>query len=963
MTEEYLDPRRSVIISAPAGSGKTEKLSRRYISLLESSSGIEKILAITFTEKAAAEMKDRILSIMLREKPELFALIREKIPLMRITTIHAFCRKLITRFALDLGLNPAVEVLDEFQAKQLWTESVYDALRQERKAPDVFFDYLKGKGIKGWAGLLGTLTTMHAKRPYTEFLLEQPPGVRQDEERQLLDLYRRCFAAYQAAKLARGVIDFNDMEVLAYRAITTNPEWLNILYAFDEHTDHILVDEFQDTNSVQWRIIDALTEEWRSGLGSKRSQGKTPTVFLVGDEKQSIYLFRGANVSVFQQVKQQFREWLGSEALYLEAKENYRSLPAIINFANALFGCIMAPSGPEPWKTTYAGFSPTRQGEGKVEVLLVNNRENSKRTRLAEAALLSDTIRSLLQGAAPLSAGNRKVRFSDICILLRNRTHLASFETALRAQNIPYVVVGGIGFYDEPEVALLRELLTVLADPLDNFSLFVVLRSPLLGLPDALLLGLLNGRDVLLTERLRSSAAPACKKALELLEEFRAKTQQMPLAVLLEEFLVRTGGWQIFWEQQRHANIRKFLRIIEGYEEEALSLSEIREQLILSRKSSEAKATVNTDMLDAVKIMTVHGSKGLQFPIVLLPSLDETPASRAGAVCIDEINQTVGFAYEEDPAARNKQGLFMLRKAKEAEEEKRLFYVAVTRAMDHLIMSGAVKLDKKGEPKTGGKLAYLEEAFPGCLTKKTGYPGLFTVLTEEDVTACTKAAPLVTLGSGASFFQEPAYVDAITLTTEAAGGDGGPERWVDVTEELEIEKKQGADWTVLGGLFHRIFEEISRGILSPADMAQRIAEVVNKEVADKETAARYQTLINRKMENLQASPYFESILLPADNAYTELPFILQKGSTIYRGRLDRMLIRENVAHVYDYKTYPVGRNEAAALAEQYRFQIDLYCEAVEKLFNIKSRGYIFFTHTPEVVELLQGPREQGPCKT
>ena len=130
---------------------------------------------------------------------------------------------------------------------------------------------------------------------------------------------------------------------MTYEALVSHPEWQNILYSFDEHTDHILVDEFQDTNSIQWQIIDKLTEEWRSGIGSKRSKGKTPTIFLVGDDKQSIYLFRGANAGVFEEAKSRLSEWLGNEYHFEKAKENFRSLPAIINFTNALFEKLMPP--------------------------------------------------------------------------------------------------------------------------------------------------------------------------------------------------------------------------------------------------------------------------------------------------------------------------------------------------------------------------------------------------------------------------------------------------------------------------------------------------------------------------------------------------------------------------------------------------------------------------------------------
>jgi ATP-dependent helicase/nuclease subunit A len=119
--EKYLDITKSVIISSPAGSGKTEKLARRYVSLLLGGSEIEKILAITFTEKAAAEMKERILKILEKENPDMFLKVREKMPLMRISTIHAFCLKLLKRFSLELGLDPSLEVIDEFNASILWS--------------------------------------------------------------------------------------------------------------------------------------------------------------------------------------------------------------------------------------------------------------------------------------------------------------------------------------------------------------------------------------------------------------------------------------------------------------------------------------------------------------------------------------------------------------------------------------------------------------------------------------------------------------------------------------------------------------------------------------------------------------------------------------------------------------------------------------------------------------------------
>src|SRR4030042_5109741 len=334
--EKYLDITKSVIISSPAGSGKTEKLARRYISLLLGGSEIEKILAITFTEKAAAEMKERILKILEKENPDMFLSVREKMPLMRISTIHSFCLKLLKRFSIELGLDPSLEVIDEFNASILWSESVYESLMEEKNSPDLFFNMMINRGIKGWDNLSRILDELHGRRPQPELILKESHLVEGAEEKKILDLYSRCLKRYTDKKRERHLIDFDDLELLAYESLVKNPEWQNILYSFDEHTDHILVDEFQDTSSLQWKIIDKLTEEWRSGLGAKRDRGKIPTIFLVGDEKQSIYLFRGANVEIFQEAKEKFSEWLAEEFHFEAIKENYRSLPEIGEFVNSL---------------------------------------------------------------------------------------------------------------------------------------------------------------------------------------------------------------------------------------------------------------------------------------------------------------------------------------------------------------------------------------------------------------------------------------------------------------------------------------------------------------------------------------------------------------------------------------------------------------------------------------------------
>jgi len=149
MTQDYLDISKSVMISSPAGSGKTEKLARRYISLLKGGSEVERILAITFTDKAAAEMKERILNILRDEDRELFERIKEKVPRMRISTIHSFCLKLLKRFSIDLGIDPSLEVIDSFTASVLWSEAIYESLLEcNVNEKEAFIKVLKASGIK-----------------------------------------------------------------------------------------------------------------------------------------------------------------------------------------------------------------------------------------------------------------------------------------------------------------------------------------------------------------------------------------------------------------------------------------------------------------------------------------------------------------------------------------------------------------------------------------------------------------------------------------------------------------------------------------------------------------------------------------------------------------------------------------------------------------------------------------------
>ncbi|MFN3395971.1 MAG: UvrD-helicase domain-containing protein [Thermodesulfovibrionales bacterium] len=965
--KDFLDITKSVMISSPAGSGKTEKLARRYISLLKAGSEVERILAITFTDKAAAEMKERILNILKTEDTDIFERVREKVPRMRISTIHSFCLKLLKRFSIDLGIDPSLEVLDSFNEGILWSEAIYETLLEESKTGHgIFTEILKREGIKGWNKLYSIFKEIHGKRPAIELGLKNGIIIndsdtqddKHDHFKQIISVYSRCLDRYRKKKLERHFIDYNDLELMAYEAITKNPEWQNVLFSFDEHTDHILIDEFQDTSTLQWKIIDKLTEEWRSGMGAKRESGIKPTIFLVGDDKQSIYSFRGANVNIFREAKEKLAEWLNEEYHFIEVEENYRSLPSIVNFVNSLFKIIMPPDLIErPGMVKYSPFRAERNGDGDVQLCIIESTGNIRDDRKREALYVADKIIESIHGAEIYEGKEkRKARYGDMAVLLRSRTHLSTFEDALRQHDIPFVAVKGIGFYQTPEVAILRDILFFLIDNKDDYSLFNILRSPLFGLGyeeilDIILKEPLREMDGFLFSLLKLASEDKSTMGVEKLRAIISRLdrwleigKKVPYSILLEEILNETEGWKYFSEPQRHRNIKKFLRLLETFESSSMTGLEIREKLIrASNNSDEPKANVNSEDLDAVRIMTIHAAKGLQFPIVFLPCLDEEERM-SNRIVLEESGDKLIVAFEDDSELRKENPIFMREKEKSQEEEKRLFYVAVTRAMDHLHMSGIIK-DKD---KIKGRLAYITDAFMIDLSNKNNRADLPLRIEflskDQKISPLKKATPslimpgLLQKESGIVHTEPLDYQPSII--------------WSDVTEEIDyIRKKHGDNWVILGRIFHSLFEGLSRSLIGIDNIEAKIDTLIKQETTTRDTIRIMKTLIREDIEKLKDSGLLEEIVMPRDNSFAELPFILQRGNKIYRGRIDRVIIEKGIARIYDYKTYPINEKEIPELKEKYSFQLQLYSEAVERIFSVKTEGYLFFTHELRLVRI------------
>ncbi len=1094
----YLDVHKSVIISSPAGSGKTEKLALRYIALLKSGVDVERILAVTFTDKAAAEMKQRILKILKEEDEELFKKLLEKMSLMRVTTIHSFCGTLLRRFSFEASIDPNYRIEDAIDSRIIWEEILYDILMEAGEGRDGHELLLRSLGEKGFRGLEYLKTTVNnlfdkspfsldakiihqlSPAPYFSLMeeLKSWPGAKEaieDYEKffedgsferlmlvekyflttgkelrkrpigslkhiadypdwaskmflywkyknveesarradRIREIFKKCLGKYSAKKALKGILDFSDLEYIAYRLLTENREWANILYAFDEKTDHILVDEFQDTNSFQWAIIDKLTEEWRSGMGAKREGGVTPTIFLVGDEKQSIYFFRGANVEIFKKARKKLEDWLEDEFYYEEVKENFRSRPAIINFTNHVFPKIMSADENAPsWITRYSLFEACRKDSrdtGRVEIILLNDAEETiAETKQKEADLIAKRIQSLvgnfqitdrrkntehrpvLSGAEGTQStdknnghikqtlatvtnnGQRYCRYMDVALLLRKRTHLKKYEQAFRRYNIPFVAVKGIGFYQEPEVAILRSLVYFLSNPQDDYSLYILLKSPFFSISENVIIkamscdgdSLFSKLQKIYSENPPLSPLPPSypplisggwggqggfENAVKVLKEWLTQLPHSPLSELIEKALVQTKAWEFFYEAQRRANVKKFIRLVEDLERDGKSLIKIRDFLERTHgRDDEPKANVNTEGMDAVRIMTIHASKGLEFPLVFVPGIEEKFTLKTIDSLIYESNGKHYFKYQPQSAIRRQDEDFILHLQKEEEEQKRLFYVTVTRAEEALFLVGQWGEDNRGFLgflKHGLGLQKIEDRAQSTEHRQQWeiadqIQGL-SLLSEQNVDELYKRT---------SRLKQPAVLPSVPAEVIPLEIKEAPQ-WKAVTEVVNIRRRHGKNWVILGDIIHRLFEGISKGTVSEQDIRAKAGKLFTLKGVITEEHERLFSIIEKDISLLKERGIWEDVIMPRENSFSELPFTLEYENVIYTGRIDRIIKEDGAYNIYDYKTFPVNESEIEYLLKEYSFQLGIYKKPVKMLFNAKVvRSFIIFTHAGEVRE-------------
>jgi ATP-dependent helicase/nuclease subunit A len=520
----------------------------------------------------------------------------------------------------------------------------------------------------------------------------------------LLDLYG---ANYERGKRARSALDFEDLELLA-RDLLAGDEGLRRQYA--ERFEHVLVDEFQDTNPLQ---NDLLARLERGNL------------FRVGDENQSIYGFRHADVDVFR------GHWARATAAGTAESiaVNFRSRAELLEAIDRCFTGVW--EGFEALRPAPAADSGAPPVEPPVELLVVDK----SKSRWEAALGGDDPFGPALHGIPPWRAAEARLlakrvdglraeggwEWRDIVLLFRATTSIGFYERALAERGIPTHVVGGRGYWAQQQVADLRHWLAALANPLDELAVYSVLASPLAGLSlDAVALIGLEARrskrdpwrvlrepgDVL--ELLPADDRRRLATFVERFEAERRAAPQVSLETLIDRAVTRTGYDRhvlgLTEGTRRMANVRKLMRMAREYEaDEGRDLrgfiDTLAERDVVQPR--EGEAPLEAEALDAVRLMTVHRAKGLEFPVVCVADLGKEGREDDARLRISDeglaglrLASLGGGAIDSARLAELKQ------RDKEVgeQEEKRIFYVAVTRAKEHLVLSGATDLEEPKPP-------------------------------------------------------------------------------------------------------------------------------------------------------------------------------------------------------------------------------------------------------------------------
>ncbi len=1064
-----------LLVSAGAGTGKTTVLAGKFLQLLEERrADIGSIVAITFTKKAAIEMRDRIR----RGIQECLAAAADKadrdfwqaqlqqVDSARISTFHSLCLGLIQEHPLEAGLPPVSGVLGDGEERIYLTQAVtttltgrlgpenadrrellglildfgweplltgllglYQAIRESgRSFAEVLADSrarLTRDRPGGAAGLMeltneiddllsfsaGQKLTENAQNIIAQFREDWPelraalasgvsteriaalnaiakglpknlPAVIKERVVAIRDLAEAVKEAladeealarlplignllvgidrqYTALKMEAGVLDFTDQQLLARELLRNHPEIAADLVA---GINYLLVDEFQDTNSLQLELIQCLR-------GDDHRQGR---LMVVGDVKQSIYRFRGAEAGLMIAHSETVARQQGR---IVALTKNYRSEPAIIGFVNAISQALFSGE-PFAYEALEAGTAETGSG---VELICCGETADP----LMQARMVARRIACLVANG---EAGTAPVRYGDIVILFRAGTAMPLYQQALKEAGIPHYTAGGGDLYQRQEIADQLNLLRLVQQSNDAVALLGLLLSPYVGLSETGLLELARAGDLTAAfygetgpgGRLPEPEADRLARFRELIVFFQQRRELLSIPEILRTAIERLDYRAVMLTAddaaQRLANLDKLIVKAEeftakGYHDLQRFLSYIRE--LEGMEVGEGEAQTEAEGGNVVRLMTIHRSKGLEFPVVILPDLDRQFRFSSGEKFVFHRELGIGFKIPLGEGETEATSIYNLIKERERREEiaelKRVLYVALTRAKQRLILSGSGRSRSRGNTleTASNWMKWLElllefEAEPTTLDFH-GVPVQIIRELPENGPPVRPGTWLEQIASDLERRPATRTSSEVAVAVENGGGarpvtlkvsgivaykdcprryywrywqrlEGGP-----AAEPLPLVAEEAAGdglGVVIGNFIH---QAVRRNEPSwPELLWERVAETLPLSSRD-----RVEADLRIIWSHLTQSPYW----CQNGSHWDELPFTLKLDPLVrVEGRFDRLLQNERGELVLvDFKTHRIGAGRVGEAAKDYFWQLRLYALAVEGLWGrLPDRVVLFF---------------------
>lgn len=1062
-------------VEAGAGTGKTTLLIRRMLNIvIQGAARLEEIAAITFTEKAAAELKARLRDELEKKAAEATstegqARIRralEELETAPISTIHSFAALLLRERPVEAAVDPHFKIYEpgdmDDLLEQVWENWFFTELAAGSEVLDralmlgvtpkrlqelgtllyhqrdlvaegntpvppdllpIFLNRLfvslpelkallpfcrnhEDRGYRHLMALIalserffkisdplekvifflgkipsiaarGSQKNWHSpeqcrrqKEICSELKQAQEGACRSIWGRLTADLVHWCrgfLAAVEQAKDDAGALDFQDLLLRARNLLRDSKE---VRGYFQQRFRYLLVDEFQDTDPLQVDLVFLMAEKEPRAASWQEAALAPGKLFLVGDPKQSIYRFRRADIEIYQLARHHLLQF--GKALAIT--QNFRTLPGLIEWVNRLFSILIKPQG--NFQPSYQPLSAYRPPHARPSVVLLNpslslDDAKADEIRAAEAVAVGSFIEEA-RGRWMIPAGEgeaRPLRYGDIALLFPTTTGIYFFEEALRRRGIPYRLEGGRQFYLREEIAFLKNLLTSVSNPHDQIALVAVLRY-WAGIPDEMLFQYTESGGVLNYFAEAGAGFPRLQQAFGMLRRAHDQQKKVAVAELVEKLLEQTWYWQrtSLGPQGRQAagNLRKVLQIIRALEmERPLTLKNYVNRLsrIAEQGREEAESLIHDPGSDSVQLLTIHKSKGLEFPAVCLVNMGGQSrggspfmAHRSSGNFYLKLGELAGAGVEE---AEKQEALRL-----EA-EQVRLFYVAATRARDYLILP---RFYKSG---TGGFWSYLESAekevkdfWSGAVSLKAGgdAAGLLEKTFQESYTVdlpdeSGNAVLDELIAERKRYFQEleaaisasavpGPYVSAGALAglDQNLAGDG--EQGVSFSDEVTGSAAAGS---VFGSAFHQLMDCIDlRSVPSPEVLSADAARVaLHWGIGDESELIRLAGI------TLEHPLMYRAGL--AKELYKELPFSYSFEGIQVEGVIDLVFQEDEKLVIVDYKTDGVGAAELERRWPLYRGQGLIYAAALANITGRKVKEVSFLFVQKGLVKSIYNP--------